>query len=233
MAEHRWWHWWDADVADVLVVTPTVCGPPALPATVQLVLTQETDIMTTVLTIADTDTTPLTASFGAERDALGNPVTDDPVVSAVWTCDNTAVLSGSTTTDGLTARFVPTGATGVASITATATTKSGATIIGHATVNVGAGPVASIDLALTPETTPSATETSAATTAAVSSPTTSTAADTAATGSAATDTSTAATSAATPADTTTAAADTTATDTAASATPAATTTDTSTTHTAS
>ena len=225
MAEHRWWHWWDADVADVLVVTPTVCGPPALPATVQLVLTQETDIMTTVLTIADTDTTPLTASFGAERDALGNPVTDDPVVSAVWTCDNTAVLSGSTTTDGLTARFVPTGATGVASITATATTKSGATIIGHATVNVGAGPVASIDLALTPETTPSATETSAATTAAVSSPTTSTAADTAA--STTDTTTTAATSAATPADTTTAAAATTASDT------AATTTDTSTAHTAS
>lgn len=232
MADRRWWHWWDADTAEVLIVAPSVLGPPALPATVQLVLTQETDTMTTVLTIADTDTTPLTASFGAERDALGNPVTDDPVVSAAWTCDNTAVLSGSTTADGLTARFVPTGTTGVATITATAKTKSGATIVGHATVNVGAGPVASIDLALTPET--AATAATAAVAAASSTP-----ADTTTTAATTTDTTSTATSAA--ADTTGAAATgTTTTDTPKSAdtttaatTTAPTTTDTSATHTAS
>lgn len=110
---------------------------------------EDIEVTTAVLTITDSDTEPITAALGSELDAAGNPVTDDPIVSASWSVDNPAVLSGSTSADGLTATFTPTGQTGVCNITATCTTQSGATVVATGTVTVGAGPVTSVAMTLT------------------------------------------------------------------------------------
>lgn len=107
------------------------------------------------LTMAETtlnitpDETTVDGSLGSVRDLKGNVNSKDPVVSGTWTVSDATLGSvSSPDPSGLTATITTLGVEGTLSVAFGGTTAAGVAVTGAGTIDIAAGPPATVDLAL-------------------------------------------------------------------------------------
>ena len=98
------------------------------------------------------DITVVDGALGAVHDAQGNLNTKDLVVSGSWSVSDAAlgsVVTPDTDPTGITAALTLLGVEGSLGVAFTGTSQSGATVTGKGTVDIAAGPPATVILNLT------------------------------------------------------------------------------------